>query len=209
MKYILVEENNVLTERRTFNQLGVVVSTPHMAMKFLAVNDTIITKRRTIFFFDNLLHKRYFAGNRKQDSTLERFWKNRSYIEERNIKLENKYNAIIKKGLPKKSKDRWSFNLLVSIGALFVDNALLDLEASVNIIPLAMLKKIGYLESKPTKMQLRWQTSPSNILMVWLKMFWWRWISSHSLWIFFIMDMKKDEEFLWYLADPLWRLRDS
>jgi len=50
MKYILVEENNVLTERRTFNQLGVVVSTPHMAMKFLAVNDTIITKRRTIFF---------------------------------------------------------------------------------------------------------------------------------------------------------------
>jgi len=73
MKYILVEENNVLTERRTFNQLGVVVSTPHMAMKFLAVNDTIITKRRTIFFFDNLLHKRYFAGNRKQDSTLERF----------------------------------------------------------------------------------------------------------------------------------------
>jgi len=36
------------------------------------------------------------------------------------------------------------------IGALFVDNALLDLGASVNIIPLAMLKKICDLQIKPT-----------------------------------------------------------
>ena len=43
----------------------------------------------------------------------------------------------------------------MSIGALFVNNALLDLGASVNIIPLAMLKKIGDLEIKPTKMTLK------------------------------------------------------
>jgi len=43
----------------------------------------------------------------------------------------------------------------VSIGALFVDNALLDLGASVNIIPLTMLKKTGDLEIKPTKMTLK------------------------------------------------------
>jgi len=36
--------------------------------------------------------------------------------------------------LPKKSKDLGSFNLLVSIGVLCVDNALLDL--GVSIIPL-------------------------------------------------------------------------
>jgi len=41
--------------------------------------------------------------------------------------LEDRYNAIIKKGLPKKSKDPGSFNLPVPIGALFLDNALLDL----------------------------------------------------------------------------------
>jgi len=33
-------------------------------------------------FFDKLLPKNYFAGNLKQDSTFERFQKNRSYIEE-------------------------------------------------------------------------------------------------------------------------------
>jgi len=102
-----------------------------------------------------LLPKNYFAGNLKQDSTLKRFRKNRSYIEERNIELEDTYNAIIKKGLPKKSKDPGSFNLPVSIGVFFVDNALLDLGASVNIILLGMLKKIGDLEIKPTKMTLK------------------------------------------------------
>ena len=106
-------------------------------------------------FFDKLLPKNYFAGNLTQNSTFERFRKNRSYIEERNIKLEDKYSVIIRKGLPKKFKDLGSFNLPVSIGALFVDNALLDLRASVNIIPLAMLKKIGDLEIKPTN---TWKT---------------------------------------------------
>ena len=43
----------------------------------------------------------------------------------------------------------------MSIGALYVDNALLDLGASINIIPWAMLKKIGDLEIKPTKMTLK------------------------------------------------------
>ncbi|XP_068492013.1 uncharacterized protein [Phaseolus vulgaris] len=106
-------------------------------------------------FFDKLLPKNYFAGNLKQDSTFERFRKNRSYIEEKNIELEDRYNVIIQKGLPKKFKDLGSFNLPVSIGALLVANALLDLGASVNIIPLAMLKKIGDLEIKPTKMTLK------------------------------------------------------
>ena len=91
----------------------------------------------------------------KQDSTLERFCNNKSYIEERNIELEDRYNVIIQKGLPKKYKGLGSFNLLVSIGALFVDNVLLDLGENVNIIPLAMLKKIGDLEIKPTKMTLK------------------------------------------------------
>ncbi|XP_068498176.1 uncharacterized protein [Phaseolus vulgaris] len=83
------------------------------------------------------------------------FRKNRSYIEERNIELEDRYNALIRKSLPKKFKDSGSFNLPVSIGALYVDNALLDLGASINLIPWAMLKKIGDLEIKPTKMTLK------------------------------------------------------
>jgi len=51
-----------------------------------------------------LLPKSYLAGNMKQDSTFERFMKNRSYIEERNIELEDRYSAMTKKGLPKVSR---------------------------------------------------------------------------------------------------------
>jgi len=40
------------------------------------------------------------------------------------------------------------------IGALSVDKTLLDLGASINLILLAMLKKISELEIKPTKMTL-------------------------------------------------------
>ena len=102
-----------------------------------------------------MLPKNYFAGNLKQDSTLDKFRKNKSYIEERNIELEDRYRAIVQKGLPKISKDPGSFNLSMSIGTLSMDNALLDLGASINLIPLTMLKKIGNLEVQPTKMQLQ------------------------------------------------------
>jgi len=90
--------------------------------------------------------KNYFAGNLKQDSTFERFRKNRSYIVEKYIELEDRYNGFIRKSLPQNFKDTGSFNLLVSIGALSVDNALLDLGESINLISLAMLRKIGDLE---------------------------------------------------------------
>jgi len=36
-----------------------------------------------------------------------------------------------------------------------MDNTLLDLGASINLMPLAMLRKIGYLELQPTKMLLQ------------------------------------------------------
>jgi len=78
-----------------------------------------------------------------------------SYFEERNMELEDRYNVIIQKGLPKKSKDPRSFNLPMTICALSMDKVLLDLGASINLIPLAMLKKIGDLEVQPTKMSLR------------------------------------------------------
>jgi len=61
---------------------------------------------------------------------------------------------MIQKGLPKKSKDPWSFNLHMSISVLFMGKALLDLGASINLMPLTRLGKIGNLEVKPTKMQL-------------------------------------------------------
>ncbi|XP_068461880.1 uncharacterized protein [Phaseolus vulgaris] len=71
--------------------------------------------------------------NLKQDSTFERFRKNRSYIVKKYIELEDRYNGFIRKSLPQNFKDPGSFNLLVSIGALSVDNALLDLGENISI----------------------------------------------------------------------------
>jgi len=96
--------------------------------------------------------------------------------------LEAGCSVIIKKGLPKKSKDPRSFNLPMSIRALSVDKALMDLGASINLIPMVMMKKISDLEIKPTKMMLQLaEKSIKSILMVWLKMCILRWINSYFL----------------------------
>jgi len=43
------------------------------------------------------------------------------------------------------------FNIPVAIAVLSVHKALLDLGASINLMPLSMLKKIGDLKVKPTR----------------------------------------------------------
>ena len=43
----------------------------------------------------------------------------------------------------------------VTIGNLTVGKALLDLGASINLMPSSMLKKIGDVEVKPTRMTLQ------------------------------------------------------
>ena len=71
------------------------------------------------------------------------------------VSLEAGCSAIIQKNMPLKSKDPGSFTIPVTIGDLPVGKALLDLGASINLMPLAMLKRIGDLEVKPTKMTLQ------------------------------------------------------
>jgi len=53
-----------------------------------------------------------------------------------------------RKNLPLKSKNPKNFTIPITISALSVDKSLLDLGASINLIPLVMMKKIGYLEIK-------------------------------------------------------------
>nr|KYP32909.1 hypothetical protein KK1_046294 [Cajanus cajan] len=57
--------------------------------------------------------------------------------------------------LPTKSKDPGSFTLPVTIRSLAIGKALLDLGASINLMPLSMLQRIGDLEVKPTRMTLQ------------------------------------------------------
>ncbi|XP_020208550.1 uncharacterized protein LOC109793496 [Cajanus cajan] len=85
----------------------------------------------------------------------EMLTKKRKILEEETIELEAGCSAIIQKSLPQKSRDPGSFTLPVSIGNLSVSKALLDLGASINLMPLFMLKKIGEVEVRPTRMTLQ------------------------------------------------------
>ncbi|XP_061351159.1 uncharacterized protein LOC133296225 [Gastrolobium bilobum] len=68
------------------------------------------------------------------------------------VNLTEECNAIIKKKLPTKVKDPGSFSIPCTIGKVEADNVLCDVGASINVMPLSMLKKLGITEVKPTKM---------------------------------------------------------
>ncbi|XP_027343863.1 uncharacterized protein LOC113856036 [Abrus precatorius] len=80
--------------------------------------------------------------------------KKRRFSEE-TVELEVGCSAIIQKSLPQKTRDPGSFIIPVTIGAVSVGKALLDLGASINLMPLSMLKRIGELETKPNRMTLQ------------------------------------------------------
>ncbi|RZC08764.1 hypothetical protein D0Y65_015462 [Glycine soja] len=71
------------------------------------------------------------------------------------IELEAGCSATIQKSIPEKSRDPGSFTILVTIGKLSVGRALLDLGASINLMPLSMIKRIREIEIRPTRMALQ------------------------------------------------------
>ncbi|XP_019429819.1 PREDICTED: uncharacterized protein LOC109337322 [Lupinus angustifolius] len=79
--------------------------------------------------------------------------KKRNFSEE-TVTLEVDCSAIIQKSLPEKTKDSGSFTISVTIGELSVEKELFDLGANINLMPLSILKRIGDLDIKPTRMTL-------------------------------------------------------
>ncbi|XP_052726164.1 uncharacterized protein LOC128194650 [Vigna angularis] len=81
--------------------------------------------------------------------------KKRKYIEKGTIEVQGNCSAIIHKLLPPKLKDPGSFTIPCTIGELEIRRALIDLGASINLMSLAMFKRIEGLELKPTRMSLQ------------------------------------------------------
>ncbi|XP_027345399.1 uncharacterized protein LOC113857563 [Abrus precatorius] len=101
-----------------------------------------------------------FTEAMEQMPTYARFMKDlltkkRRILEEETMELEVGCSAIIQKSLPHNSRDLSSFTLPVTIENLSVGKTLLDLSASINLIPLSMLKKIGDVEVRPIRMTLQ------------------------------------------------------
>jgi len=85
----------------------------------------------------------------------EMLTKKRKFPKDERVELEAGCSAIIQKSIPQKSRDPGSFTLPISVGNLYIGNALLDLGASINLIPLSMLRKIGEIDVRPTRMTLQ------------------------------------------------------
>ena len=64
--------------------------------------------------------------------------------------LTEQVSAIIQSKTPGKYKDPGSPTISVNIGGTYVDKTLLDLGASVNLLPYSVYKKLGLRELKPT-----------------------------------------------------------
>ncbi|XP_057740042.1 uncharacterized protein LOC130957193 [Arachis stenosperma] len=68
--------------------------------------------------------------------------------------LTEECNAVIQRGIPPKLKDPGSFVVSCTIGKMTLENALCDLGASINLMPLSMMRKLTIEEIKPTRMSL-------------------------------------------------------
>ena len=77
------------------------------------------------------------------------------YIHQENIVVEGNCSAAIQKILSLKHKDPRSVTIPCSIGEVTVGEALIDLGASINLMPLSMCRRLGELEIMPTKMTIQ------------------------------------------------------
>ncbi|XP_019433710.1 PREDICTED: uncharacterized protein LOC109340463 [Lupinus angustifolius] len=81
--------------------------------------------------------------------------KKRSYQEKKVVSLNATSSAILQTNIPHKSKDLGSVTIPVTIGNVSVGKALVDLGASVSLMPLSMMKRIGGIQLNTTRMSLQ------------------------------------------------------
>ena len=81
--------------------------------------------------------------------------KKRKQGDHETVTLNEKCSAIIQKKLPPKLKDPSSFNIPCSIGGSMVMEALCDLGASANLMPLSIFHKLKLREPRPTTVSLQ------------------------------------------------------
>ncbi|XP_022641653.1 uncharacterized protein LOC111242492 [Vigna radiata var. radiata] len=115
---------------------------------------------RFMDIFKQLEIKIPFSEALQQMPAYEKFMKElltkkRKYIEEETIEVQGNCSAITQKLFPPKFKDPGSFTIPCTIGKLVIGKALIDLGASINLMPLSLFKKIGELELKATRMTLQ------------------------------------------------------
>ena len=85
-----------------------------------------------------------YAKFMKELLTHKRNWK-----EQETVMLTKECSAIIQHTLPEKMPDPGSFVIPCTIGDVTIQRALCDLRASINLMPLSVMKKLQIEEVKP------------------------------------------------------------
>ncbi|XP_057719818.1 uncharacterized protein LOC130934248 [Arachis stenosperma] len=80
--------------------------------------------------------------------------KKRSWHEKETVLLTEECSAVIQRGIPPKLKDPGSFVVSCIIAKMTLDKVLCELGASINLMPLSMMRKLAIEELKPTRMSL-------------------------------------------------------
>jgi len=81
--------------------------------------------------------------------------KKMSISDEGMVTLEARCSAIIEKTLLSKLGDPRSFTIPITIKNLSIGSAVLDLGASINLMTLSMMERIGNMEVKETRMTIQ------------------------------------------------------
>ena len=124
------------------------------------------------------------------------------YIHSENIIVEGNCSVIIQRILPSKHKDPGSVTIPCSISEVSVGKTLIDLGASINLMPLSMCRRLGELEIMPTRMTLqladRSITRPYGVIgdvLVWVK---------HLIFLtdFVVMDIEEDADIPLIMGRP-------
>ncbi|XP_057756005.1 uncharacterized protein LOC130975199 [Arachis stenosperma] len=64
-------------------------------------------------------------------------------------------NALIQPGAPTKKEDPWSFHIPCAIEETMIDKGLCDLGASINVMPLSLMKRLQINKLTPTDVIIR------------------------------------------------------
>ncbi|GKA84461.1 hypothetical protein Tco_0806056 [Tanacetum coccineum] len=124
-------------------------------MQFLKLNQSIIPFQNRLID-DNYKEKMILVEliDRKESATnLKRLLKEKSRIGYQNEASTNMHNsAILEDSLPPKEKDPGSFTIPCHINNICFEKSLVDLGASVNVMPYSTFTNLGLGELVPTKL---------------------------------------------------------
>ena len=70
------------------------------------------------------------------------------------VSLTTTYNVVIQKSLPEKMQDPGNFTIPYTIGNSEIEKALCDFGASINLMPLSIVKRLSLGELTPITMTL-------------------------------------------------------